>query len=477
MSSRRSRLRPTFLALLPASRSPDRKTMPISSNDHSLLMAFCAGALLCACASEPRPRAASPVVAPPQPAASGLALVEEPVSSAESAPVLEAETLDEFIALALAKRPEVDAAQRELAARSAEARRAARWINPTVQLDVEDIAGQGIYSDFNTAQSTLTLAQLVERGGKRSSRMELADVAVAQAHSLARLLEADVAARTARAYWRTLQAQGELSLAESMETTTRKFLGVVSERTAAGKVSPIEEAKYTVAMAAASLDRREAERQLKQAIRDLEQAVGGHVVIGRLREPFGKPVEAPELNALRDRLVEGPRFAQLELAERNSIAALRVAESKGKVDVVFSVGLRRYEATDDFSAVIGLGLPVPVFNTQRETREAARQRRLGTTSTQEAKRLALLAELELVWNRVIGAHADFMALEGGVLEDSAWVSSAVEEGYRSGKFQLLDALDAQRTDFEVRARHLRTLAEYHVARAELESLLCDSLHP
>ena len=45
------------------------------------------------------------------------------------------------------------------------------------------------------------------------------------------------------------------------------------------------------------------------------------------------------------------------------------------------------------------------------------------------------------------------------------------QGYRQGKFSLLDVLDAQRTLFEAKGQYIEALATYHKAVAEAERLL------
>ena len=51
------------------------------------------------------------------------------------------------------------------------------------------------------------------------------------------------------------------------------------------------------------------------------------------------------------------------------------------------------------------------------------------------------------------------------------VLEATSEGYRQGKFSLLDVLDAQRTLFEARGQYIEALATYHKAVAEAERLI------
>jgi cobalt-zinc-cadmium efflux system outer membrane protein len=48
---------------------------------------------------------------------------------------------------------------------------------------------------------------------------------------------------------------------------------------------------------------------------------------------------------------------------------------------------------------------------------------------------------------------------------------AAQIGYRQGKFDYLEVLDAQRTLFSSRTRYIQALAEYNRAVAEVERLI------
>jgi cobalt-zinc-cadmium efflux system outer membrane protein len=56
----------------------------------------------------------------------------------------------------------------------------------------------------------------------------------------------------------------------------------------------------------------------------------------------------------------------------------------------------------------------------------------------------------------------------------------VNEGYRLGRFGLLDVLDSQRTLFEARRQYLRAAEDYHQAVVDVERLIgarLDSAEP
>jgi cobalt-zinc-cadmium efflux system outer membrane protein len=47
---------------------------------------------------------------------------------------------------------------------------------------------------------------------------------------------------------------------------------------------------------------------------------------------------------------------------------------------------------------------------------------------------------------------------------------AMNEGYRFGKFSLLDVMDSQKTFFQVQSQYIDALVDYHNAIAEVENL-------
>jgi cobalt-zinc-cadmium efflux system outer membrane protein len=433
------------------------------------------GASLLACAA-----CSSPGTPPPEDRpdpvwsdVAGSAARREPVAPAK----LEASdlTLEAAVRHALDSRPELEAASRELAARLAEVQGAERRPNPHLTLDIEDIAGSGQQNGFDNAQSTLTWGQPLERGGKRGARTEVRRLLAELASQESGLLAMDVVAEVTSTYWSALRAEGSLELGRAIEEITKGFLETVRERVAAGRVSPVEEARYELAAAAARQARREAERQLRLAQRQLELSMGGDVRVVALTGSFEPSSEPPPLAALQARLAESPRVTRLALDLAVSDAEVELARAQTSMDVELSIGLRRYESSDSFAAVVGIDVPLPVYHHGQDALAAARQRSLRAAAQRDSQLLDLELELEQAWSRMSGAHTELQALDESVLENSQWVAETVAEGYRNGKFELLDALDAQRTLYEARRRHLQALANYHLARVEIENLLCEAL--
>ncbi len=410
-----------------------------------------------------------------QPAAFAEQAAEEPAEEhGPQAPGGDVE-LARAVSAALARHPELKALDREHAARLAEARQAARRRNPSVQLDVEDFLGSGPFTNIDSTQWTLWYAQPIERGGSRDARTRAAEVEVDLAELDRALLANEVAVRATAAFWRALAAQNELELSRSVERMAREFHATVKERVAAGKVSPVEEAKYAVAWASARLDRTAAERASETARLDLARTWAGDAEFGDVVGEFGAVVAPEPLERLRERVADGARTHRLESEALRNRAAVERARAAARSPWSLQLGVRRFEAGNDSAGVLSFSAPLPVFDRGHDAITAARERLRRGEHDLETTRLQLDEQLARAWARMRVAHEEVAALEDGVLEEARWVFEAVDEGYREGKFELLDVLDAQRTHFDLRARHMRAVASYHLATTEIDYLIGGTL--
>jgi len=62
-------------------------------------------------------------------------------------------------------------------------------------------------------------------------------------------------------------------------------------------------------------------------------------------------------------------------------------------------------------------------------------------------------------------------LRNDILPGAQRAFDSVQNGYREGKFDFLQLLDAQRTLFEVKGQYVEALSAYHLSRTEIERLI------
>lgn len=414
----------------------------------------------------PRPLGADlPVYRP----AAGAA--DQPVAQNPSGPI----GLRDAHALALMQSPELATFAWEVRAREARILQAGRPPNPVISAVVEDLGGGARVTGAEglvQPQTTIQLSQLIELGGKRAARERLAERTRDLAGWDYELARVDVFTRVARAFIDVLASQQAVALTEQTTRLVEAVHQTVGARVTAGVVSPIEETKAGIALAAVRIESDRATRTLQADRTRLAALWGG--AAARFDAATGDLTVLPRVPAfdeLRDRLAQNPELSRwaTEIAQRD--AALAVERSKRVPDLTVSAGYRRFTDIGSNAFLIGGSVPLPLFDRNRGGMQEAGDRLAKARAEEGAAQARVIAALADAYRALAGANDEVSALISHVMPGARSAFEAVSEGYRLGRFGYLDVLDAQRTLVSANAQYLRALSDLHKAAADVERLI------
>ncbi len=385
-------------------------------------------------------------------------------------------TLRQALGLALMRNPELRAFSWEVRAREAATLQAGLLHNPTIGADLQDLGVSASPDSVPQPQGTLQLSQIIELGGKRTKRRETAALSRELAGWDYETKRIEIFTQVTQAFANLLRGQQQQELTEETVRLAEETARVVSDRVRAGKVSPIEEIRANVALASAAIERDRAEKDLEGARKQLAATWGSAMPqFSKAEGTLGPLAPIPSLSQLAERISQNSDLARwaTEIAQRRAVIDLE--RSRAVPDLTLMGGIRRYESTGDNVFIIGLSLPLPLFNRNQGGIQEARDRLEKGEEERQAAEVRVATALSEAYRALSTAHAEATSLKEKVLPGAAQAFEAVNEGYRLGKFGLLDVLDAQRTLFGSRAQHLRALADYHQAVAEVERLIGEPL--
>jgi outer membrane protein, heavy metal efflux system len=157
-------------------------------------------------------------------------------------------------------------------------------------------------------------------------------------------------------------------------------------------------------------------------------------------------------------------------------AQVEVARSKAVPDLTASGGVRYLNEVKEGTFVLGFSLPLPLFDRNQGGIQEAYARLSKAELERRAAEVRVSTALSDAYQNLVSAVNEVSTLQNEVLPAAQEAFQATQEGYRLGKFGLLDVLDVQRTFFETRGRYLEALATYHKAVADLERLSGEELH-
>lgn len=372
-------------------------------------------------------------------------------ASAQTAPPL-AVLLRETTAAA----PRLVVGEAETRAAEGRALQARARPNPTLDLQVENVGGEGAYRDFRSAETTLSVGQTLELGGKRVARVAAAQAEVQVARSRAGLGQVAFARDLAVAY-ASAEAAGErlssaresLDLAQADARATRLLVDN-------GKEAELRALQAAAAVSAAQAEVVRAEAEARAALTRLAALVGG--------ERTFTAVTPGVLDQGWRATTTGLQAPAIVVAEAERLAAgrkLDLERRRATPDVTVSFGLRRLADGDATAAVAGISLPLPLFDRNRGAVKAAQ-------AEADAARARLdMARAEAAVDRRVAEGeaqaAERLAVAGREGEAAASEAYRLARlGYEAGKLPLIELLSARRDLIAARQRHI----EARLARAK-----------
>ncbi|UCG56458.1 MAG: TolC family protein [Phycisphaerales bacterium] len=385
-------------------------------------------------------------------------------------------TLSQAISLVLTRSPELKVYSWDI--RSADARRVQAHLhpNPELAISTEEFGGSGARKGFDGAETIIAVAQPIEIGGKRDKRSQVAALEKKLAewdHNTSRL---GIIRQTQQAFVEVLGMQRRIELTKDQMDLAQELLVAVRKRVEAGKDSPSEADKAQIEFANTQMEYKQATGTLVDARHRLAMLWGAaNPGFEQAAGSLDIDVKLPTLNRLKQQAQLHPQILRWQDEQALGRARLELAKAQAHSDIAITAGLKRLEQENDNTAIVGLAIPLPVFNRNQGSIKEA-QYELAKTQQRRYQTLAQFeSQLAQYRQRFETALAHVSMLKDVVLSNARTVFEVARTGYEGGKFDYLHLLDAQRTLFNTEIQLLNAQISVRLARADLEYAVGQSL--
>ncbi len=340
-----------------------------------------------------------------------------------------------------------------------------------VGAEAENAFGTGEASGLDGAELTLTLASVLERGGKLDARRAIVQSRI-DALSLEReVRRLDLLAEVARRYLAVVHAQVQRDIAQVDIAQRGRTLAGARHRFQAGASPESVVLTAEAALARAELERARAE-QRELAARQHLSALWGE------RDP-DFTIATPDLLALpriaafaelSQWLARTPEIAQFAGEQRIGEARLRLARAEATPDLDWQVGVRRTQDTDDFGLVGSVSLPLGARARALPGVRAARAELALLDVQREVKNLALYSTLAEAHGRFLTAQLEVQRLGSDVIPKLTKAETAAERAYRAGAISYLEWAQLQSERTAARKQQIDAALEAQRSLIEIQRL-------
>jgi len=380
--------------------------------------------------------------------------------------------LNQVLALALMHNPELAGYAYQVRSAEARAMQAGMIPNPEFEIEMEEIGDNGL----DDMVASFLLSQQIELGGKRKKRTQLARLEAAAVGWEYEMIRLDVFTRTKKAFAEVIATQERVALSLEMVDLSEQMLKVISDRVAAGRDSPIEEARALTALASSKIEWKKAESDLITAKRYLASQWGNSApVFENAQGDLSVLKPAPPFSELSARVSQNPDIARWDAIIEQSQKALALEKAMRIPDLALGAGLEYSNAEREKTYRLGLAFPIPLFDRNQGGLREAQSNLLSAEKAREAATVCILAELTEAFQLLATSYDEAIILLSDVLPTAEQALKGSRDGFSMGKYSYLEVIDAQRTLFEVKSQYLEALVTYHSARADVERLIAEPL--
>lgn len=391
-----------------------------------------------------------------------------PAAAQETTPVL---SLHEAVKTALEKSPVMGSKVARTQAFKAATSKAGALPNPELSVEADNIGGDGPYKDFNGAEITYGISQLVELPGKRSGRSDVAGSAEQKSVHERNAARLDIIRDVVIAYASVVAAEENLNILKEERGLASNVYESVAAKVDAGKEPPIQKNKAAIELSSSDIAVERAERSLQTVRGTLVNIMGGGATIFSVSADTLPAMQRPQgIASYAAMLDTTPDMMVVDADIRSAQSNLSLEKANTVPDPTINVGVRDFREDDEQAFLAGVSFPLPVFDANRAgVRRAGHEYNAAMFDKMQAK---LSAETELAhsYEGFANAYREHQVLKETVLPGAKEAFDVAREGYTAGKFGYLEVLDAQRTLFEARKQSIQTLLDYYRELAVIDRL-------
>jgi len=382
--------------------------------------------------------------------------------------------------LALERNGDFRSAQFQVDAALGQLKAARELPNPTLGLSTAKIStdgvpegttlGNGLLSRaYDSIVSLSELIQVSKRGLLRDSANAGVHVAEFQLDDGRRLLIQGVT----QAYVAALLAKEQAQVLNLSAAALRHEAEVAAHRYQAGDLSKADQSRIEIAAEQDELNAASQEAAEKAAVVALEALIGEPKANGgtTLTDSLESLASAPAADTDEAAVLKRPDIAAAEAAVNQAELNVTLARHQRIPDVTVSVLYERNPPVQPDTVGVGVSLPLPVLNQYSGEIQGALAAKNQAQARLEKVRVQATADVAAARVAYQEAAARLGKYQKSLLPRSAEVTRSVAYAYEKGGAALIDLLDAQRSDNDIRLAEAQAEADTAAAFSALLAAL------
>lgn len=400
-------------------------------------------------------------------------------------------TVENLIESALQRRADILAARQRLNIAQARLLTARQRPNPTLEAEygTPRFLGGEAESDLSVG-----ISQEFELFGKRSKRIALAELEIAQTRADLSALERQFSNEIRQSYAKAVASARQLETLEKLVAVDEELLRITDARLKEGDVAPLDLNLVRVEAERLRVQVIDTKSELETELLSLRALVGLDVGEDLRLVPLNE--RPPRLDlplwqlteiALRERsdlqaakLAEEVDTARINLAiaeaKPNIEGSVKFSRSKGIIDLPERIG-GGFAVDKDNELTFGVAIDLPVFNRNKGAISEATSGKIIAQRQREFLEANIKKDVAVAYRKYRAASEKLVIFATQIMPRAEANLTTIRAAYSQGEFSLFEVIKEQRKLSENVREYNDALRDYYEALTEIENALGTKIPP
>ncbi|UCG10951.1 MAG: TolC family protein [Deltaproteobacteria bacterium] len=320
--------------------------------------------------------------------------------------------------------------------------------NPELEFEAEDVGGD--LTGFRESEMTIVLSQELELWGQRRTRRKVALGDAERVEWETRVEDFDTYVEAKLRFYALLHAQKKLELAEEAARLAFEVAEATGIRVQKGAALHSELLLGQLGFERARAEVMLAETEVGNARRNLAGLWRGGRKDFKVVESDPVGATLPDLTILKSYLPESREVVGWSFEEANVNAQLNLEKTNRLPTPTLSGGYKRSEVDRTNTYLVGLGIPLPLFNRNQGAISSLRLQSEAVKSAREQALVNTEVELEAAHQRLSTLLSSRASLENLILPKAEEAYQSLKRAYELGRIPYATLLEGERSLIEVR---------------------------
>ena len=381
-------------------------------------------------------------------------------------------TLKSAVEIAIKSNPELEVLRKEVTARESVKLQSSLYPNPVFDIEAENILGQEDFSGFKGSEITAKVSQDILLAGKISKRTKIAEADISLAEWDYEIKRLDVITNVRKVFVSALSTQTIIEKNKELINISNELISNLEKRVEAGKISPAEVSRAMIILNSLQIELNRLQSEYDISIVELKSLLyQPELSFTSLEDNMEAVFELPDFNSLVLQLGNNPILKRYEREYQKQQAVINYEESKSVPDINISAGYKRLNEAKANTFLIGASIPLPLFDRNQGSIQEAMIRYDQKKIEKESIENKLRLNLGVLYNRFKSLLNISEQLKNNSIPKAHETFNIIKEGNLSGRFAILDVIDAERTLFELQNQYLTVIGEIQIVKSEIEGLI------